>query len=140
MKNFFKRKKRSRKTNIKFSYYKRYRNIKEIIEKRYNILIGIIVVVNLIIIGNGERVIDQYPYADLVVNNKSRLFLVTNNQEYTLPSFWQWGARDVLTYCQLTNLDCQFNGYGYVVNQDLKAGTKVKAKDVINIELELKVN
>lgn len=95
---------------------------------------------NLIIIGNGERVIDQYPYADLVVNNKSRLFLVTNNQEYTLPSFWQWGARDVLTYCQLTNLDCQFNGYGYVVNQDLKAGTKVKAKDVINIELELKVN
>lgn len=52
MKNFFKRKKRSRKTNIKFSYYKRYRNIKEIIEKRYNILIGIIVVVNLIIIGN----------------------------------------------------------------------------------------
>ncbi len=51
MKNIFK-KKGFKKTNIKFSYYKRYRNIKEIIEKRYNILIMVIVVVNLIIIGN----------------------------------------------------------------------------------------
>ncbi|MDD4718955.1 MAG: penicillin-binding protein 2 [Bacilli bacterium] len=52
MKKIFKNNKRRQNTNIKFSYYRKYRNIKEIIEKRYNILIGIIILLNLIIVAN----------------------------------------------------------------------------------------
>src|SRR5690554_8022772 len=52
MKRIYRKNKRRSKPNIKFSYYKKYRNIKEIIENRYNILIGIIVVLNLIIVAN----------------------------------------------------------------------------------------
>ncbi len=52
MKKRYKKTRRRKQTNIKFSYYKKYRNIREIIEKRYNILIGIIICLNLILIAN----------------------------------------------------------------------------------------
>ena len=52
MKKRYKRNRLHKQTNIKFSYYKKYRNIREIIEKRYNILIGIIICLNLILIAN----------------------------------------------------------------------------------------
>lgn len=52
MRKIFKNNKRRKQTNIKFSYYKKYRNIKEIIEKRYSVLIMIIIFLNIIIIGN----------------------------------------------------------------------------------------
>ena len=45
-------KKRFRTNKVKFNYYKKYRDIKEIIEKRYTVLIIIIVALNLIIVGN----------------------------------------------------------------------------------------
>ncbi len=52
MKKHYKSNRRRKQTNVKFSYYKKYRNIKEIIENRYSVLIGIIIFANLIIVGN----------------------------------------------------------------------------------------
>lgn len=48
----YKKSRKKRQTNTKYSYYKKYRNIKEIIEKRYSILIGIIIFLNFILIAN----------------------------------------------------------------------------------------
>ena len=44
--------KKKRKVNIKYNYYKKYKDIKEIIEKRYNILIGLITIVIVILFIN----------------------------------------------------------------------------------------
>ncbi|MGI6330040.1 MAG: penicillin-binding transpeptidase domain-containing protein [Bacilli bacterium] len=73
---------------------------------------------NIIIIGNGEKIINQYPNLDVLVNSKDKLFLVTNNQEIIIPSLKEWSRREVLTYCHLSNLKCQIEGYGYVYQQE----------------------
>ncbi len=53
MKKLFKKSRRKKSIKINYSYYsKKYRNIKEIIEKRYSILIGIIIFLNFILITN----------------------------------------------------------------------------------------
>ena len=49
MKKIYRKRK---KTNIKYNYYKKYKDIKEIIEKRYNILIGIITLVVVVLFIN----------------------------------------------------------------------------------------
>ncbi len=49
MKKIYKKRK---KINIKYNYYKNYKDIKEIIEKRYNILIGLITLIVIILFIN----------------------------------------------------------------------------------------
>lgn len=57
--------KKKRKVNIKYNYYKKYKDIKEIIEKRYNILIGLITIVIVILFINlfYIQIINQEKYA-----------------------------------------------------------------------------
>ncbi|MGE5456412.1 MAG: penicillin-binding transpeptidase domain-containing protein [Ignavibacteriales bacterium] len=47
-----KKKKTKKNYNTKYSYYKKYKDIKEVIEKRYNIVISIIIIIMLILLGN----------------------------------------------------------------------------------------
>ncbi len=46
----YKKNRRRKHNDLRYSYYKKYRNIKEVIEKRYSILIGIIIILNIIMV------------------------------------------------------------------------------------------
>lgn len=71
MNKIFKKKKS---THIKYNYYKKYKDIKEIIEKRYNILIGIITFVMIVLF------VDLF-YIQIIKNNhyKSKLEVLNKN-------------------------------------------------------------
>ena len=60
-------------TNLKYNYYKKYKDIKETIEKRYNILIGIITLVIIILFIN-------LFYIQIIKNNyyKEKLEILNN--------------------------------------------------------------
>jgi penicillin-binding protein 2B len=94
----------------------------------------------MVIIGEGDKIVRQYPISNLNINSKDRIFIITNNTDITLPSFYNWAYRDILTYCNLINLNCQFTGYGYGTNQSIEKGTKVNKGDIINIQLEMKID
>lgn len=61
-------------TNLKYNYYKKYKDIKETIEKRYNILIGIITLVIIILFIN-------LFYIQIIKNNyyKEKLEVLNKN-------------------------------------------------------------
>ena len=48
-----------------------------------------------------------------------------------------WSLNDVETFCSLANLKLQHSGYGYVVTQDIAAGTIL---DVNNMVLTVQLN
>ncbi|NLL44483.1 MAG: hypothetical protein GX247_02305 [Mollicutes bacterium] len=47
-----------------------------------------------------------------------------------------WSNRDVSRYCNLVNLKCNIEGYGFVKEQSAKEGTKVNDITEINIKLQ----
>ena len=47
-----------------------------------------------------------------------------------------WSGRDVNTYCNLVNLKCNIEGYGFVKEQSAKEGTNISELDEINIRLQ----
>ena len=61
-------------TNLKYNYYKKYKDIKETIEKRYNILIGIITLIIIILFIN-------LFYIQIIKNNyyKEKLEILNKN-------------------------------------------------------------
>lgn len=93
---------------------------------------------NVVTIGNGNRITMQYPTSNITVLGNDSVFLVTDNLEIKVPNFKDWAKRDVVTFCTLTNTDCEIDGYGYVFDQSLAADTILKENDKIIVKLKNK--
>lgn len=89
-----------------------------------------------IVIGTGKYVINQYPLKGSTLVAGDKVFLLTNCDEYTLENLTGWSLNDVKTYVELLGLKMEYSGYGYVVSQDVVAGTQVYRGDTINIVFE----
>ncbi len=87
-----------------------------------------------IIIGDGTRIISQYPSANTKVAKTTRLFFLTNGTNYTMPDMKGWSSNDVISFCNLIGLKYNLNGYGYVVS------TNIETNAIINLDATLEVN
>lgn len=91
--------------------------------------------INVIVIGDGNKIIKQYPSknSELIYNDK--LFLLTNSNNFTMPSVINWSRYDVVKLSELMNIECNFEGHGYVVSQSIKEGQKIESNSTLDILL-----
>lgn len=90
---------------------------------------------NVIKIGNGSKVIDQYPMKNNDLPKGSKIFLLTNSNDLIMPYMIGWTSGDVTHFCNLINIECNINGYGVVANQSINAGEKIESNTKVGIEL-----
>lgn len=74
----------------------------------------------VVTIGNGDVVANQYPNSQIVVTKGCKVFLVTNGSEITIPNFKGWSKKDVQTYLNLAGIKYSSEGIGYLVSQSIK--------------------
>lgn len=86
-----------------------------------------------IIIGDGDKIIDQYPLKNTTVVSLNKVFLKTNLDKIIMPNMNGWSTSDVKTFCKMINLKYEVEGNGYVTS------TSVAPDTVININDTLKV-
>lgn len=92
-----------------------------------------------IVIGDGKYVINQYPLKNNEVLSASKVFIVTNSQDITMPNMIGWSLNDVKTFASLIGLKLEYNGYGYVISQSIGEGEKLDLTNMtLNIELQKK--
>ena len=92
--------------------------------------------INVVLIGNGNKIINQYPNKDTKIIENSTVFLVTNDKEIMMPNMIGWSRREVQNYCDLTFMECNFNGYGYVTSQSIEKGNIINNDMVLDFELK----
>ena len=85
------------------------------------------------ILGNGNKIIKQYPEKDNIINTNERIILLTNDTEYEMPEIKDYSKKQTKEICNLLKLDCEYEGYGYVDTYNIKKGTKLKPKDKLKI-------
>ena len=95
---------------------------------------------DVIVIGNGNRIIKQYPLKDTKVLEQDKIFLVTNGNEYKMINLSNWSRYNVSKYCNLIGLNCSFKGSGYVINQSISENIVVNHETKLEIELGIKEN
>lgn len=88
-----------------------------------------------IVIGEGEKIINQYPSKGESLNIGNKVFLLTNSKEYKMLDIKGWSRSDVKTYCSLLHLDCSFTGYGYVTEFNLKVDSTIKSGMSLEVKL-----
>ena len=92
---------------------------------------------NVVVIGNGNTVINQYPMAGVEVNKIDKVFLLTDG-EITIPDFKGYSVKDFKTYAKLINLNYKVDGLGYCTSQSIQPGEKVKEDTLLEVKFEAK--
>lgn len=96
--------------------------------------------INTFVIGNGDKIINQYPYPQDTVISYDKVILLTNDTAWTMPNITGWSRINVISLCRLLNLTCEFTEYGYVETQSIPVGVPIRAKDKLTITLKEKFN
>ena len=91
--------------------------------------------VDLVILGNGKYVIDQYPAKNSTMLSNGKLFILTNSNEIVMPDLNGWSLNEVKTFASMIGLSLDYTGYGYVVSQSI---TKNEIIDSNTLKIELK--
>ena len=93
--------------------------------------------IDVVVIGNGKYIINQYPIKNNAVLENGKLFLVTNGTEIKMPDMTGWSLSDVKNYCNLIGLNYEYSGYGYVVSQSLPIDTIIDPNNMmLSVQLE----
>ena len=90
----------------------------------------------VVVIGSGDRIINQNPLNGTKIIKGETVFLVTNKKPYIMPNVYGWSSSDILLFSKLTNLDYEINGYGKVSTVSIPEGTEIHPGDKIIINLE----
>lgn len=88
-----------------------------------------------VIIGNGNTIVNQYPLKNVKVSQKSKVFLVTNGSEITMPDMKGWSSAELISFCNLVGIPYEINGYGYVESTNISPGAIIDVSTVVTANL-----
>lgn len=92
--------------------------------------------IKTIILGNGDKIIDQYPKENIIISELDKVILLTNSKEKTVPDFKGLSKSEATTVANILNMKVNFTGDGYVSEQSIKESTKYKNTDVVKLTLK----
>ena len=88
-----------------------------------------------VVIGDGTKVINQYPTKNTKVIKGDKIFLLTNSKNYSMLNLKDWSKHEVSKYCELLNIECTYSGYGYVEEQSIPIGTSLNESSKLEVKL-----
>lgn len=74
------------------------------------------------VLGDGQSVINQLPVGQTTITANSKVFLLSDGGNITMPNMTGWSRKDVSSFCSLANIQLQYNGTGAVTNQSIHEG------------------
>ena len=82
---------------------------------------------DVVVLGNGNKIIDQYPKNTTLVTN-DKIFLLTNDNNIKMPDLKGYSRIEAISILNLLDIDYEIEGYGYVTEQNIKADSDLTDK------------
>ena len=80
---------------------------------------------------NDKRV-NQYPTNDYLLSSNEKVILVTNGT-YKMPNLKGYSKKEVRAVCDMLDLNCTLEGFGYAISQSIKTDAIIKTGNEIKI-------
>ena len=90
--------------------------------------------VTSIVIGDGNKVIKQYPEKNTKTHQSSKVYLLTNGKNITMPDITGWSESEVINFANMIGLKYNIDNYGYVSSFNIPVGSTI---DIENQTLEV---
>ena len=91
-----------------------------------------------IVIGEGDKIINQYPNKNTILNKNDKVFLLTNSDVYKHINIKNFSRSDCNIYAKMLGLSFKYDGYGYVTKFSFKEGEPIDLTKEYVITLEPK--
>lgn len=91
-----------------------------------------------VVIGNGNKVVKQYPKEGTFVSEIDRIFLVTNEEDIKMPNVIGYSNNEVQVLLKLLEINYEIEGNGYVVSQSISKDVMLKKEDIVLLVLKPK--
>lgn len=89
--------------------------------------------IKVTVLGDGDKVINQYPYSNSVILNNEEVILITNGN-ITMPSLIGYSRIKAISLLNLLNIDYEIEGYGFVSEQSISKGALIEDKVLIKLK------
>ena len=83
-------------------------------------------------IGNGNKIINQYPSKGTRILNDELVILLTNDYSKTMPNLVGMSFKEVITILDFLNISYEYEGYGYLESQSILEDTII-SDEVVNL-------
>lgn len=88
-----------------------------------------------VILGNGSKIVKQYPERSDKITNKDTVYLITDDQNITVPNVVGLSSKVASNLLNLLGVKVKLDGVGYVTGQSVAPGTTIT--DGMEISLTL---
>ena len=92
----------------------------------------------IVTIGNGDKVVSQYPSANEKLTTNSKVFIITNDTNLTVPDVTGLSRKQAEEVLKLLDITPSLEGSGYVVEQSVPAGAKIEKGMSLTLKLAKK--
>lgn len=92
--------------------------------------------IQTVIIGDGDKIIDQSPKKGETVLSYDKVFLITNGSQNKMPDLNGYTRSDAIYLMKTLNMKYEIEGYGHVIVQSIQPGEDVNER-VVKITLEM---
>lgn len=93
---------------------------------------------NYQIIGNGTKVVKQYPAFKTTVTNKDKIYLITNDNNYVIPNVVGLSSKEAKSLLEILGIKVKLEGSGYVKIQSISENTPITDGMEIVLSLDKK--
>ena len=90
--------------------------------------------INTVILGNGNKIINQYPKKGIEVYENGLVVLLTNNCNKQMIDFSGMSYKEVKEILDLMGVEYELNGYGYAYSQNISKGDIIDKKVIIEFK------
>ena len=77
------------------------------------------------VIGNGDKVVKQYPEKNDTITNQDTIYLITNDQNLTVPNVVGLSSKVANSLLTTLGIKVNLDGVGYVTSQNIAEGTAI---------------
>ncbi|NLA33367.1 MAG: penicillin-binding protein [Tenericutes bacterium] len=88
---------------------------------------------NYILLGDGNKIINQYPLKDSLVTIYDKIFLLTNDANVFMPNIIGWSSSDVINLVNILDIPFTYSGYGFVTSQSISKNTKINQENKLEV-------
>ena len=83
------------------------------------------------IIGNGDKIIKQFPKSNTIITNYDKIFLITNDEDLKVPNVVGLSSKNAKAILEYLGFKVKLDGVGYVENQSIAPGEKIEKKEIV---------
>lgn len=90
--------------------------------------------IDVVVLGNGNKIVSQYPNNNIKLYNGDKIYLLTNNYDMKMIDFIGMSYKEASAILELIGCSYKLEGYGYVYEQNIEVDSIIDGEVILKLQ------